>query len=140
VEYDSNEVRPQWGIKTRAFTFQDPVSPKKPNHLELEFDRSNAIVDVSLIADGERQTPAVATKVETGSGFVHLPVNLPFKLGVGKVLRKRFNLDNFDPGREIQIEMTEAAGMTDTEAQQSEYLRLREMNLSAFLETMEDQE
>jgi hypothetical protein len=133
------EARPTWQVRTRAFTFGEPVSPKKPNHLEMEFDKSSALIDLSVKMDDSSEGGAVATKIDTGGGFLYLPFIEGAKLGDGKIKRLRYNLDNFDPAREIQAEINEASNLTATEQTKSKYLRLREVNLSAFLETMEDQ-
>lgn len=132
-------ARPVWQARTRAMVFNDPISPKKPNSLELEFDRSSALLDIGILVDGERLSPDVASKVNSGAGFLHLPFNLPANLGDGVVIRRRYNLDRYNPGREIQIEISEANGLTESEQQQSGYMRLREVNMTAFLETMEDE-
>ena len=102
-------------------------------------DSSYSLLDLFVKMDDSSEGGSVATKIDTGGGFLYLPFIEGALLGDGKIKRLRYNLDNFDPAREIQAEISESANLTTTEQTKSKYLRLREMNLSAFLETMEDQ-
>ena len=58
-----------WRVRTRALTWQELANPKQPDFVEFEFDRSTALVDVSLGLDSPPDT-LLQTKVNTGSAAV----------------------------------------------------------------------
>jgi len=140
---------PTLKLISRALTFGEPLNPKTPDYIELEFDRgSNLRLDVSVILDNSDET-LVAANLNTGGGnTVLLPVVLPFVLPKGAITRKRISLlgsglttlsalDDVNPAREMQVVITQAAGLTGGEAAQSKVLQIRGMVASAFVETLE---
>ena len=140
---------PTLKLISRALTFGEPLNPKTPDYIELEFDRgSNLRLDVSVILDNSDET-LVAANLNTGGGSsVLLPVVLPFVLPKGAITRKRISLlgsglttlsalDDVNPAREMQVVITQAAGLTGGEAAQSKVLQIRGMVASAFVETLE---
>ena len=142
-------VSPTLKLISRALTFGEPLNPKTPDYIELEFDRgSNLRLDVSVILDNSDET-LVASNLNTGGGnTVLLPVVLPFVLPKGAITRKRISLlgsglttlsalDDVNPAREMQVVITQAAGLTVGEAEQSKVLQIRGMVASAFVETLE---
>ena len=142
-------VSPTLKLISRALTFGEPLNPKTPDYIELEFDRgSNLRLDVSVILDNSDET-LVASNLNTGGGnTVLLPVVLPFVLPKGAITRKRLSLlgsglttlsalDDVNPAREMQVVITQAAGLTVGEAEQSKVLQIRGMVASAFVETLE---
>ena len=142
-------VSPTLKLISRALTFGEPLNPKTPDYIELEFDRgSNLRLDVSVILDNSDET-LVAANLNTGGGSsVLLPVVLPFVLPKGAITRKRISLlgsglttlsalDDVNPAREMQVVITQAAGLTGGEAAQSKVLQIRGMVASAFVETLE---
>lgn len=142
-------VSPTLKLISRALTFGEPLNPKTPDYIELEFDRgSNLRLDVSVILDNSDET-LVAANLNTGGGnTVLLPVVLPFVLPKGAITRKRISLlgsglttlsalDDVNPAREMQVVITQAAGLTGGEAAQSKVLQIRGMVASAFVETLE---
>ena len=64
--------RPPWKVRTRAFTWSEPLNPKALDHAELEFDRSHALVDIDVIQDGE-SARRLASKIRTGHGALIVP-------------------------------------------------------------------
>jgi len=142
-------VSPTLKLISRALTFGEPLNPKTPDYIELEFDRgSNLRLDVSVILDNSDET-LVASNLNSGGGSsVLLPVVLPFVLPKGAITRKRISLlgsglttlsalDDVNPAREMQVVITQAAGLTGGEAAQSKVLQIRGMVASAFVETLE---
>ncbi len=140
---------PTLKLISRALTFGEPLNPKTPDYIELEFDRgSNLRLDVSVILDNSDET-LVASNLNSGGGSsVLLPVVLPFVLPKGAITRKRISLlgsglttlsalDDVNPAREMQVVITQAAGLTVGEAEQSKVLQIRGMVASAFVETLE---
>ena len=140
---------PTLKLISRALTFGEPLNPKTQDYIELEFDRgSNLRLDVSVILDNSDET-LVAANLNTGGGSsVLLPVVLPFVLPKGAITRKRISLlgsglttlsalDDVNPAREMQVVITQAAGLTGGEAAQSKVLQIRGMVASAFVETLE---
>ena len=143
------QVSPALKITSRAMTFGEPLNPKIPDYIELEFDRgSNLRVDVSVILDNSDEV-VVESNLNTGGGStVTLPVTLPFVLPRGAITRKRISLlgaglstlsalDDVNPAREMQVVISPAAGLSVGEAEQSKVLQIRGMVASAFVETLE---
>lgn len=143
---------PTLKLTSRAMTFGEPLNPKIPDYIELEFDRgSNLRVDVSVILDNSDEF-VVASNVATGGGStLVLPFTLPAVLPRGAITRKRISLlgsgfttlsalDDVNPAREMQVAIAPAAGLTGGEAEQSKVLQIRGMVASAFVETLEGME
>ena len=143
------QVSPALKIISRAMTFGEPLNPKIPDYIELEFDRgSNLRVDVSVILDNSDEV-VVESNLNTGGGStVTLPVTLPFVLPRGAITRKRISLlgaglstlsalDDVNPAREMQVVISPAAGLSVGEAEQSKVLQIRGIVASAFVETLE---
>jgi len=140
---------PTLKLISRALTFGEPLNPKTPDYIELEFDRgSNLRLDVSVILDNSDETLVASNLNSGGGGSVLLPVVLPFVLPKGAITRKRISLlgsglttlsalDDVNPAREMQVVITQAAGLTGGEAAQSKVLQIRGMVASAFVETLE---
>ncbi|HTI69676.1 MAG TPA: hypothetical protein VMF06_06905 [Candidatus Limnocylindria bacterium] len=135
-----SDIRPAWRVRTRALTWQELANPKQPDFVEFEFDRSTALVDVSLGLDSPPDT-LLQTKVNTGSAAVLvLPFTLPARLGQLSVKRKRISLLGQPPAREVMFELSEAANLNETESSGSGYLSLRSVLAGAFPEALENQE
>jgi hypothetical protein len=143
---------PTLKLTSRAMTFGEPLNPKIPDYIELEFDRgSNMRVDVSVILDNSDEF-VVASNVATGGGStLVLPFTLPAVLPRGAITRKRISmlgsgfttlsaLDDVNPARDMQVVITPASGLTDGEAEQSKVLQIRGMVASAFVEALEGME
>ena len=67
----SNYRDTAWQTLTRGMTFGDQLSPKSPEFVEWEFDRSNAKVDIIPVLDGD-DADRLVTDLETGVGTVSL--------------------------------------------------------------------
>lgn len=142
------DVRVPWRVRTRGMTFGDGFSPKAPDHVEFEFDRSEAIIDIDVILDNDTSGIRLASNVRTGfPGWILAPDDglpadypdstLPCKLGELKVKRIRYSLTHYQPAREIMFELREAQELTAAEEDESGALRARSVQAAAFLETME---
>lgn len=140
-------------IRSRALAWMEPLNPKRVDFIELEFDRSEAIVDVDVFLDGD-DGHAVARKVRTGFGTLVVPPDgspdpwtgpagnyfvLPCRLGELKVARKRFSLLQLPPTRELMVEIRESAELSTAEASESGILRLRSLFAGAYVDTLESQ-
>lgn len=143
-----SDVRPTWAVRTRGMTFGDPVAPKDLDAIELEFDRSEALVDVDVWLDSDASGIRLASKLRTGyPGWVLAPdgglaadypgSTLDCKLGEAKVLRVRKSATHFPDAREVMVEVREAADLSASELAESGALRLRGVLVSAYLETKE---
>jgi hypothetical protein len=132
----STDVRIPWRVVTRGLNFNEPLNPKQPDHVEVEFDASAAVIDVKLSADGDVR-PNVASRFETGGSTVILPVTLPVTLGTKTIRRKRWSLLGQQEARHFQVELTEAAGLSAAELANSAWVALRQVTAGAFVETME---
>jgi len=148
-----------WRARTRALAWNEPICPKQLDHVEFEFDRSNALVDVDLILD-EGNPQRLASKMPTGFGELIMPPDdsplvwddwvpqrskgmffvLDCILGQAGVLRERRSLTHYGATRELLVEVREAAGMTYAEESGSVTLRMRTIASGAYLETMEKDE
>jgi len=138
----SNYRDTAWQTLTRGMTFGDQLSPKSPDFVEWEFDRSNAKVDIIPVLDGD-DAERLVTDLETGVGAVTLTVDpttysptapvLPFTLSDSKVRRFRYSLTQYDPFRELQFRIRQSTGDTGN----SKYVSLRSIHAGAFMDTME---
>ena len=138
----SNYRDTAWQTLTRGMTFGDQLSPKSPEFVELEFDRSNAKVDVTPVLDGDDASRLV-TDLETGVGSVTIKVDpvsgsptapvLPFTLSDAKVRRFRYSLTEYSPFRELQFRLMQSTGDTSG----SKYVSLRSIHAGGFMDTME---
>lgn len=135
----TTDVRVPWRVLSRGFTCNEPVNPKQPDHLEVEFDASAAVVDVKLSADGDARG-AIATRFLTGGSTLMLPFTLPATLGSQTIRRKRWSLLGRQEARHFQVEITEAAGLSASELANSGWVAIRQMTFGAFVETMEPEE
>ena len=135
----STDSRIDWRVRTKALVWNEPLNPKQPEFLELEFTRSTALADVRIISDGD-YAATLARKVNTGSPGLLLPFTLPGTLGNLVVQRKRLSMSHYAPVRELIVELTEAEQMTTAEAADSGYLSLRAIQGGAFVDTMGDDE
>lgn len=131
-------------IITRAMTFNDPISPKQADFVELEFFKSKARVNVELIVDGLDPSDVESGQLlETGTGDLTLDFDLPAVLGTPGVIRHNLSLLGNDVGREFQVRVTSCpeqqlidAGLTNNEQR---YIAFRYANMGAYLETMDSQ-
>lgn len=114
-------------LLTRAFTFQEPVSPKTGFQCELEFDSSQADVAVQAVLDDA--SPFDVAGFSTLSAALFLPLTLPFVLPRAGIVRRSFDLQRFGQFRELQFQLSSAGGK----------LSLRTIAASAFVDTMEIQ-
>ena len=142
-----DDVRPAWRVRTRAFTWGDQISPKHPDHAEFEFDRSEAIVDVTVYADGDTTGQRLATHERTGfPGWILAPTGgtsgdypgstLSCTLGDVKVKRFKKIMTPIGEAREIAFEIREAQELSTSEETESGVLRMRSVIAGAFLETI----
>ena len=67
----SNYRDTAWQALTRGMTFGDQLSPKSPEFVEWEFDRSNAKVDIIPVLDGD-DAARLVTDLVTGVGTISL--------------------------------------------------------------------
>ena len=67
----SNYRATAWQALTRGMTFGDQLSPKSPEFVEWEFDRSNAKVDIIPVLDGD-DAARLVTDLVTGVGTISL--------------------------------------------------------------------
>ena len=131
----SNYRDTAWQALTRGMTFGDQLSPKSPEFVEWEFDRSNAKVAIVPVLDGAAADRLV-TDLITGTGTVTLTATapvLPFTLPSTKVRRFRYSLTQYDPFRELQFRIEQSTGDTSS----SKYVALRSIHAGGFMDTME---
>ena len=124
-----------WQTLTRGMTFGDQLSPKSPDFVEWEVDRSNAKVDIIPVLDGA-DADRLITNLVTGTGTITLTATapvLPFDLPSPKVKRFRYSLTQYDPFRELQFRIEQSTGDTST----NKYVALRSIHSGAFMDTME---
>lgn len=113
-------------IVSRGLLFNEAVSRKRPNHLEIEWFDSYAPADVLLSVDaGSPQ--ALALGVKTGEPPVMLPVDLPFQFPESTHVRTSLDLMSFPPFREAQLAIY---------APQGGKLGFRAAIVSAFIDTL----
>ena len=67
----SNYRDTAWQALTRGMTIGDQLSPKSPEFVEWEFDRSNAKVDIIPVLDGD-DAARLVTDLVTGVGTISL--------------------------------------------------------------------
>ena len=129
-----------WLVKTKAFTFGEPINQKTLDHVEVEFARdSSARVDVDLIIDAADPVELSGNIRTSGGNAVTIPVSLPFTLPVGKVSRRRIAAyGDFEAAREFQIQITEADDVTGGDLANSGLVALRSITAAGFIEEMED--
>lgn len=135
----TTDVRVPWRVVTRGFTCGELVNPKQPDHVEVEFDASAAIVDVKLSADGDIR-PDVASRFSTGGSTLLLPFTLPATLGTKTIRRKRWSTLGSEEARYFQIEVAEASGLSAAELANSAWVAIRQLTFGAFVETLEAEE
>lgn len=149
----ASETRVPYTVRSRALTWNEPLNPKRVDFVELEFDRSEAIVDVDVYVDND-DGRNVGRKVRTGYGTLVLPPDnspdpwtglagnyfvLPCRLGETKVKRVRFSLLHLESAREVAIEVRESPELTSAEASESGVLRMRSIFSGAYVDTLESQ-
>lgn len=111
-------------LKTRAFTYREPVSPKTGMSCELEFDGSMATVDVQAILDDAGALELASFLTLSASLF--LPLVLPFTLPRAGIVRRSFDLQRYGQFRELQFQINASSGK----------LVLRTISASAFIDTI----
>ena len=121
-----------WQAVTRAFTFNEQVTTKDGEFAEFEFDRSNAVIDISVILDGAEQTDNLADELDTGTGELRLSFTLPSTLGSGKLNRFRYSMTQYPEFRELQFKFQQS-GNAGTD---SKYLALRSIHAGGFLNSV----
>jgi len=131
-------------ILTRGLTFGDPISPKTCDFLEVEFYKSKARANITLIPDGGDEVILDSGQlVDTGTGELRLDFVLPAVLGKPGIVRHNMSLTGTNQGREFQVKITNSSATQVTEAglqlDDQRYIALRNINLGAFLETLEKQ-
>jgi hypothetical protein len=115
-------------IKTRALFFQELLSEKQGNFVEVEFYDSLASATLAGVVDGK--TPI---SINGGASFITsasqllLPVLLPCTLPLGGVRRVAFDLMQHPPFRELQFVLESSGGK----------LALRTMIATAFVNTLQ---
>lgn len=147
-----SEVRIPYAVRSRAMTSAEPLNPKIHDFVELEFDRSEAVVDIAVYLDNDAGQ-VIARKLRTGYGTLVVPPDdspdvwvgskgnyfvLECRLGELKVKRVRFSLLHLPAAREIMIEVRESADLTASEASESGILRFRQIMTGAFVDTLEE--
>lgn len=113
-------------LLTRAFLFQDPVSPKTGFNCEMEFNGSQADCTVEVILDDAGPLPLQDAALVTRSASLYLPLTLPFTLPRAGIVRRARDLQAFGQFRELQFSLTTTSGK----------LALRSIMASAFIDTM----
>ena len=131
-------------ILTRGLTFNDPISPKTCDFLEVEFFKSKARANITLIPDGGDEVILDSGQlVDTGTGELRLDFVLPAVLGKPGIVRHNMSLTGTSQGREFQVKITNSTATQITEAglelDDQRYIALRNVNLGAFIETLEKQ-
>jgi hypothetical protein len=131
-------------ILTRGLTFNDPISPKTCDFLEVEFFKSKARANITLIPDGGDEVILDSGQlVDTGTGELRLDFVLPAVLGKPGIVRHNMSLTGTNQGREFQVKITNSSATQITEAglelDDQRYIALRNVNLGAFIETLEKQ-
>lgn len=116
-------------LLTRAMTFNELLSPKKGLNVELEFSQSSAAATVQAVFDQADASP-IAADFTTQNDPVLLPQTLPFDLPANGTYRRAFDLLQFDPFRELQMQVTSDSGK----------LSLRGIVASGFLDTIQLEE
>jgi hypothetical protein len=101
IDYPSN-------VTTRAFSWNDPICTKTGLNVEFECNKSMAEVTVNVIRDD--MIPVYFEAFATVQTSLVLPLTLPFQLPQSGVVRKSFDLQRYDPFRELQFEVTAAGG------------------------------
>lgn len=113
-------------ILTRAFQCAEPTNQKLGQHFELEWQLSEALVDVELRLDQSRESTAL-TDLQTILDSLALPQDLDFQLPIEGTYRYASDLMQFETWREIQFRLRAAGGK----------MAFRSLLLSAFLDLMD---
>jgi hypothetical protein len=131
-EFNADEYSPApWNYRSRAFNFDFLLRNKQLDFVEIEFDKSRALVDVWLWTEGAR-TARIASMITTGTEQLTLPQTLPFTFPIERVVRKRFGLLKYGGVREAMIEIVETEVLSDDEQADSFNLGVRRVFMGAF--------
>ena len=112
-------------VLTRAFSWNEPACPKTGSNVEFEFTKSKADVTIEVVRDDSE--PEMFEEFSTLQNSLYLPLTLPFTLPKAGTVRKAFDLQRYDPFRELQFKVTATEGK----------LVLRSIAASAFIDTVE---
>jgi hypothetical protein len=124
--YQDDGVEIATTILTRAFTLNEPVSPKTGFNVEFEFNKSIAEVTIETIVDDYSSPTALESPVATMSGILSLPLTLPFTLPRSGVIRAAFDIMRLGQWRELQFRLSAI----------KQKLALRSVTVSGFIDTM----
>lgn len=111
-------------ILTRAFVWNEAVSPKTGFNARLEFNQSEADVVATVIRDAGTEETWESFSTDTGSELT-LPFILPANLPKDGLLPLAFDLMRYDPYNQLQLKLSTQSGK----------LALSTIAASAFVET-----
>jgi hypothetical protein len=113
-------------VWTRSFLFGEPVNNKDGYHAEARFNVSNAIANITLLADGADLRTWSADLRQTG---VDLPVDLPFDLADPSARTARRGLRGLRSFNEAYLKIESASG----------WFSLWNVTVSAYLNMLQNQ-
>ena len=120
---DGNDLASHAYLK--AFSFNEPVSPKALLNVELEFQDSTATADLNLRLDGSTNDVLELDDFATGNSLLTFPWTFPVTFVEPGLYRKAISLLHHRRVRQVQPRLSATA----------ERLSLRSIILSGFVET-----
>lgn len=124
--YTDNGAQIPTKVWTRSFLFQEPLNDKQPYHSERRYTSANALINVTLNADGS-DLSQWQDDVRTSAPV--LPQVLPFNLGQTTNIPARKGLRGLQAFNECFLKIESATG----------WYWLRNVSLSAFINTLANQ-
>ena len=121
---EDNSVPIASSVTLKAFSFNEPVSPKSLLSMEMEFQDSLALVSVDMVSDG-RANETLLTGQITGETLTPFPWTFPVTLVDPGHYRKTFSLLGRNKVRQVQPRIYSTANLVS----------LRSVILSGFVET-----
>ncbi len=114
-------------VRTKVFTFQDPVATKDPMYLEVRAINSQVNFTATAYTD---DTAYPLNLFETATSQLSLPAALPWTLGSSAPFTARRSLDSIPDFNQLYLEFNCPTG----------FLTLKNFTIGAFLNTIDTDE
>ena len=128
--YEDDGVDMTSSVITRGMNFGEQFSELLPNHVEVELKPASANrVNIRAIIDEESDSIVNENAIDTETGTVTLPFDLPVTFPLTVPIKNSYNLMTKGPCREIQFKVTTPCGK----------MHLRSVRASAFVNTIKQE-
>ena len=128
--YEDDGVDITSSVITRGMNFGEQFSELLPNHVEVELKPASANrVNIRAIIDEESDSIVNESAIDTETGTVTLPFDLPVTFPLTVPIKNSYNLMTKGPCREIQFKVTANSGK----------VHLRSIRSSAFVNTIKQE-